>query len=186
MCSTQIPCGSELARERARSDADDFSTFDGLALAWSCAFELSQHIKAFTLFSTHYFELTHLALQLSNTQNIHLDAKEYEDNLIFLHAVEKGPANKSYGLQVAKLAGIPQAVLQRAAQTLEKLEQQQLTTKDAMKSAVPIKKTTQLDKLIKDIQQLNPDDCTPKDALQKLYQLTELYETLTSMAESLA
>ncbi|MBN9287295.1 MAG: DNA mismatch repair protein MutS [Gammaproteobacteria bacterium] len=161
------------------------STFDGLALAWSCAFELSQHIKAFTLFSTHYFELTHLALQLSNTQNIHLDAKEYEDNLIFLHAVEKGPANKSYGLQVAKLAGIPQAVLQRAAQTLEKLEQQQLTAKDGLKS-VPIKKTTQLDKLIKDIEQLNPDDFTPKAALQKLYQLKELYETLTSMAESLA
>lgn len=103
------------------------STFDGLSLAWACAYELSQKIKAFTLFSTHYFELTQLSATLPYTENIHLDAKECGDNLIFLYSVEKGPANKSYGLQVAKLAGLPLHVIQRAAKTLNELEQPALT-----------------------------------------------------------
>lgn len=98
------------------------STYDGLSLAWACAVELCEKIRAFTLFSTHYFELTQLASTFPSVHNVHLDAKEYGDTLVFLHTVEPGPANKSYGLQVAKLAGVPAAVLQTAAQRLQALE----------------------------------------------------------------
>lgn len=100
------------------------STYDGLALAWACAQTLSDTIKAFTLFSTHYFELTQLADMTDNMQNVHMDAKELHDSLIFLYKVEKGPANKSYGLQVAQLAGLPQKTLAIAKQKLQQLETQ--------------------------------------------------------------
>lgn len=147
------------------------STFDGLALAWACAYELSQNIKAFTLFSTHYFELTEWTQRLSNTQNIHLGAKECDDNLIFLHTVEKGPANKSYGLQVAKLAGVPKNVLKRAFDMLAQLEQKPMQVK-----AIPKRSTlvSHEHPLIKEVNQLNPDDFTPKQALEKLYALKKL------------
>ncbi len=159
------------------------STFDGLALAWSCAYDLSHRIKAFTLFSTHYFELTRLCDQLSNIQNIHLDAKEYDDKLVFLHTVEKGPANKSYGLQVAALAGIPKQVLQLAKETLAKLEQQQPLQKNKT-SPLPLKKKSGVeDKLRVQIQNLNLDAFTPREALQKLYDLKQLCdEKITDLA----
>lgn len=99
------------------------STYDGLALATACFEHLSQDIAAYTLFSTHYFELTQVAEKLNNADNVHLDAKEFEGHLIFLHTVEKGPANKSFGLQVAKLAGVPHPVLERAQHVLEVLSQ---------------------------------------------------------------
>ena len=99
------------------------STYDGLALATACLEHLSKEIEAYTLFSTHYFELTQVAEKLKNADNIHLDAKEFEGNLIFLHTVEKGPANKSYGLQVAKLAGVPLGVLERAQKVLTRLSE---------------------------------------------------------------
>lgn len=140
------------------------STFDGLALAWACAFELSQQIRAYTLFSTHYFELTQLAEKLSNVQNIHLDAKEYQDHLTFLHTVEKGPANKSYGLQVAKLAGIPKNVLAHATTMLSKLEIKQ----------TPTEKTN----VVKEILQLSLDDMSPKEAWLKLNNLKKQCEVL--------
>lgn len=97
------------------------STYDGLALATACLEHLSETIQAYTLFSTHYFELTQITEKLENADNVHLDAKEFEGNLIFLHTVEKGPANKSYGLQVAKLAGVPHGVLERAQKVLQNL-----------------------------------------------------------------
>ncbi|NKB65219.1 MAG: DNA mismatch repair protein MutS [Gammaproteobacteria bacterium] len=100
------------------------STFDGLALAWACATDLAQRIRAFVLFSTHYFEITALAEQLENTSNVHLDAVEHDNEIVFLYNVKEGPASQSYGLQVASLAGIPQKVIQNSRQKLSELEAQ--------------------------------------------------------------
>ena len=98
------------------------STFDGLSLAWSCAVELATRIRAFTLFATHYFELTTLPDEYPGIANVHLDAVEHGDSIVFLHAVREGPANQSYGLQVAALAGVPQSIIQRARIRLGQLE----------------------------------------------------------------
>ena len=98
------------------------STFDGLSLAWSSAQHLANKINAFTLFATHYFEMTELAEQLGNVVNVHLKATEHEDRIIFLHNVLDGSASKSYGLQVAQLAGVPQDVVNLAKHKLIELE----------------------------------------------------------------
>jgi DNA mismatch repair protein MutS len=102
------------------------STFDGLSLAWACAVHLAASIKAFTLFATHYFELTVLADQQPGVANVHLDAAEYGDKIVFLHKVKTGPASQSYGIQVAQLAGVPQTVIQAAKEKLQELEAQAL------------------------------------------------------------
>ncbi len=98
------------------------STFDGLSLAFACASHLATHVQALTLFATHYFEITELPNVLPNIANIHLDATEHNDNIVFLHNIQEGPANKSYGLQVAKLAGIPNDVITLAKHQLTLLE----------------------------------------------------------------
>ena len=98
------------------------STFDGLSLAWAAAVQLARSVRAFTLFATHYFELTTLPEQCPTMANVHLDATEYQDHVVFLHHIQEGPANRSYGLQVAKLAGIPGPVLKAAGQKLRELE----------------------------------------------------------------
>lgn len=103
------------------------STFDGLSLAWACANHLAEQIKAFTLFATHYFELTCLADNIDGTANVHLDATEYGDDIVFMHTVKDGPANQSYGIQVARLAGIPGPVLNFARHKLSELETDSLT-----------------------------------------------------------
>src|SRR5690606_22663324 len=98
------------------------STFDGLSLAWACAKHLAEKVRAYTLFATHYFEITTLPETVGGIANVHLNATEHKDNIVFLHKVQEGPANKSYGLQVAKLAGIPAQVLEEAQQQLHLLE----------------------------------------------------------------
>ena len=98
------------------------STFDGLSLAWAVARHMALHVKAFTLFATHYFELTALAREIDACANVHLEAAEHADSIVFLHAVKEGPANRSYGLQVAQLAGVPRDVIARARQYLASLE----------------------------------------------------------------
>jgi DNA mismatch repair protein MutS len=98
------------------------STFDGLSLAWACARHIAAHTRSFTLFATHYFELTTLAQETEGCANVHLDATEHGDSLVFLHAVKQGPANRSYGLQVAALAGVPREVISAARVYLEGLE----------------------------------------------------------------
>ena len=98
------------------------STFDGLSLAWACAEQLARSVKAFTLFATHYFELTVLPDTLDNVANVHLDAVEHEKGIVFMHAVKEGPANQSYGLQVAALAGVPDNVIAKAKDKLRQLE----------------------------------------------------------------
>ncbi|PKG83417.1 DNA mismatch repair protein MutS [Colwellia sp. 75C3] len=104
------------------------STYDGLSLAWACAEMLALKTKAFTLFATHYFELTMLAEQIPSLANVHLDAMEHDDNIVFMHAIQEGAASKSFGLQVAQLAGVPKMVIKRAKQKLSELEQQQTPT----------------------------------------------------------
>ncbi|AZV75948.1 DNA mismatch repair protein MutS [Coxiella burnetii] len=148
------------------------STFDGLSLAYACASYLATKLKAFALFATHYFELTALASTLQAVKNVHLDAVEHEEKIIFLHALREGPANKSYGLQVAQLAGIPRSVIQHARQKLEELENPVISeTQQPQQNELflPIENPvlTQLDKL-------NPDNLTPKQALDILYQLIQL------------
>ncbi|HET9693155.1 MAG TPA: DNA mismatch repair protein MutS, partial [Steroidobacteraceae bacterium] len=105
------------------------STFDGLSLAWACARHLGREIGAFTLFATHYFELTALADELPACANVHLDATEHADQLVFLHSVREGPANQSYGLQVARLAGVPRTVIAEARRYLQELERREHATR---------------------------------------------------------
>lgn len=153
------------------------STFDGLSLAWSCAHYLAQDVRAFTLFATHYFELTTLADEIMNVKNVHLDATEHGEKIIFLHKVQMGPANQSYGIQVAKLAGVPRVVIQRAKQKLQELEHQ---SRDIITEDERVVKPLQSDlfaqssnaqPIVKQLQEINPDQLSPKEALEVLYQL---------------
>src|SRR5690606_10325520 len=98
------------------------STFDGLALAWAIARHLVETTRSFTLFATHYFELTQLPASYPTAANVHLSAVEHKDSIVFLHAVQPGPASQSYGLQVAQLAGVPQTVIRAARRHLAELE----------------------------------------------------------------
>jgi DNA mismatch repair protein MutS len=155
------------------------STFDGLSLAWATAHHIGTALRAFTLFATHYFELTALGEELPACANVHLDATEYGNKLVFMHAVKEGPANQSYGLQVAALAGVPPAVIRRARRYLQKLEnqsaadqarhdpQQQLDFSPAEEAAAP-------DPLREALAALNPDELTPLQALQALAELKRL------------
>lgn len=154
------------------------STFDGLSLAWACAHHLAQGIRAFTLFATHYFELTSLADEIAAVQNVHLDATEHGDKIIFLHTVQSGPANQSYGIQVAQLAGVPRSVIQRAKQKLQELEQGAYEHNVAY-SAAPWQRdlfaaAEKPNPVLEQLEQINPDQLTPKEALELLYQLKAL------------
>jgi len=148
------------------------STFDGLSLAFACAEYLAREKKSFTLFATHYFELTALADSIPTVKNIHLDAVEHGDKIIFLHKVQEGAANQSYGIQVAQLAGVPRPVIQMARKKLQELENkahvsapQQIDLFSAKKSDHPV-----LEKLKK----MDPDHFSPREALEFLFQLKEL------------
>lgn len=153
------------------------STFDGLSLAWACAYHLGQEIGAFTLFATHYFELTTLDNDIATVKNVHLDATEHDDKIIFLHTVQSGPANQSYGIQVAQLAGIPRPVIHRAKEKLRELEQH--THQPLENHLQPLQQdlfaSTQdvMHPVLLHLQKINPDDFTPKEALALLYELKE-------------
>lgn len=151
------------------------STFDGLSLAWACAHYLALGVRAHTLFATHYFELTSLADEIATVENVHLDATEHGDKIIFLHTVQPGPANQSYGIQVAQLAGVPRAVIQRAKQKLQELEQHAYQHV-AQHSPIPEQRDlfAAVEKehpAILQLQEINPDQLTAKEALDLLYQL---------------
>ncbi|MBU1558905.1 MAG: DNA mismatch repair protein MutS [Pseudomonadota bacterium] len=151
------------------------STFDGLSLAWASAAYLAETIQAFTLFATHYFELTTLSETIPHIANIHLDAIEHEDKIIFLHAVQEGHANQSYGLQVAQLAGVPKHVIQNARQKLHKLEKNSIPTNTTRHST----STTQTlppsieHPVLQLLKEINLDNLSPREALNSLYQLKE-------------
>ncbi|MBA2654355.1 MAG: DNA mismatch repair protein MutS [Gammaproteobacteria bacterium] len=148
------------------------STFDGLSLAWSSAAYLVEKINAFTLFATHYFELTSLPEMYPSIQNVHLNAIEHDDKIVFLHHVAEGPASQSYGLQVAELAGVPKQVIHLARQKLAELERQPSNHSVAPQQLKLFENNSSL--IIRDrLKALNPDDLTAKEALNILYELKE-------------
>jgi DNA mismatch repair protein MutS len=168
------------------------STFDGLALAWAIARHLIDTSRSFTLFATHYFELTQLPDNHPTAANVHLSAVEHKDSIVFLHAVQDGPASQSYGLQVAQLAGVPQPVIKAARKHLARLEAQALDatpqldlfaapTVDANDDAVAAPpaavESPALRALLDALDDLDPDALTPREALDQLYQLKRLTET---------
>ncbi len=152
------------------------STFDGLSLAWACAEHLATKNKALCLFATHYFELTDLNEQFPSIQNVHLDAIEHNGEIVFMHNVKSGPANRSYGLQVAQLAGIPQTVIARAKTQLAELEEKKPAAKT--QPVVPVSQLNLFDttptKTLKHLRELAPDDLSPRQALDQLYKLQDL------------
>jgi len=153
------------------------STFDGLALAWAIAESLIQKNRSLTLFATHYFELTRLAQEHKEVANVHLDAVEHKDSVVFLHAVEEGPASQSYGLQVAALAGVPKPVTRRAKKYLQMLEDASVTRgtqNDLFVGTREEEKEPESDPLRDEMAKINPDTLTPREALELLYRLKKL------------
>ena len=153
------------------------STFDGLSLAWAIADYLIRKNRSLTLFATHYFELTRLALEHKDIANVHLDAVEHKDTVVFLHAVEEGPASQSYGLQVAGLAGVPKAVVKQAKKYLQVLEDASVARggqEDLFIGTSPVEKEPEADPLREQLGKVNPDDLSPREALELLYRLKKL------------
>ncbi|MEF8792636.1 DNA mismatch repair protein MutS [Thiohalorhabdus sp.] len=151
------------------------STFDGLALAWASAERLAGHNRPWALFATHYFELTDLADRLDGVANVHVAAREYGDQVVFLHTVREGAADRSYGIQVGSLAGLPQPVLERAGTLLEELEAGAVTPSHEPESPEP---APQLDlfsaaphPVVERLRGLDPDELSPREALELLYHL---------------
>ncbi|MEN9460829.1 MAG: mismatch repair protein MutS [Pseudomonadota bacterium] len=153
------------------------STFDGLSLAWACAEHLARHIGAYTLFATHYFELTRLPELCKGIENIHLDAVEQGDKLIFMHAVKSGAANKSYGLQVALLAGVPRNVVAQARLRLKQLEEQAATMQPQQNrlnfgAPPPVVEILPepVNPVLAQLAKLDVEDISPKQALALIYE----------------
>jgi DNA mismatch repair protein MutS len=150
------------------------STFDGLSLAWASAVELASRIRAYTLFATHYFELTTLPEEFTDIANVHLDAVEHGDGIVFLHALREGPANQSYGLQVASLAGVPKRVIKRARQRLVELEQAAHRHTEQNVRQLSLFQDEPLHPAVERLENLDPDNTTPRQALELLYELKGL------------
>jgi DNA mismatch repair protein MutS len=172
------------------------STFDGLSLAWAIARHIASRLKSFTLFATHYFELTTLATEIEGCANVHLDATEHGDGIVFLHAVKDGPASRSYGLQVAQLAGVPRDVIGQARHYLEALESQRDRAEGgnsgrgkAAQKELPLFAATAPpawrpqhaeppppDEVRTALEALDLDELSPKAALDALYKLRKIAE----------
>ncbi|MFO8141077.1 MAG: DNA mismatch repair protein MutS [Marinobacter sp.] len=171
------------------------STFDGLSLAWATAEHLAKEIRCYTLFATHYFELTQLADELEHAVNVHLTATEHDDSIVFLHNVHDGPASQSYGLQVAKLAGVPQEVIRHAKAQLAHLEgsagpstpvpqriEETAPARPAARTQADGETVFQGDMFASmdpseveaALRKLDVDELTPRDALNQLYELKAL------------
>ncbi len=151
------------------------STFDGLSLAYAIAKHLAETSRAYTLFATHYFELTRLNAELPNLANVHLDAVESKDKIVFLHKLEAGPANQSYGLQVAQLAGVPRSVLKTARKQLGELEQSSLHRNNQADLFAPSIAATEASvethPVLDHLRDAKPDELSPREALDLLYRL---------------
>jgi len=160
------------------------STFDGLSLAWACAEHLTRDNSAMCLFATHYFELTQLADRFPSVQNIHLDAVEHEGNIVFMHKAKSGPASKSHGLQVARLAGLPQLALEIAERKLAELESESIAQPRGSDSQVTAAPQLELfsahpDPVDEYLKPLDPNNITPREALSHLYEIIELSQRKT-------
>ena len=151
------------------------STYDGLALARASAEHLAVAVRAYTLFATHYFEITALAAEKPGVANVHLEVAEYGETLAFLHSVRDGPANRSYGLHVAALAGVPKPVIEQARRVLAELEQQPAKAPKADTRAPQLSLFAEPpSKALAALDALDPDELTPKQALEALYKLKKL------------
>jgi DNA mismatch repair protein MutS len=160
------------------------STFDGLSLAWACAAYIAKQIRAFTLFATHYFELTSLPAEISGVANVHVEAMEHGERLVFLHSVKEGPASQSYGLQVAALAGIPKSVTTQARRYLTELERE----RDALRSfnspqgelalfTPPVDATPAVrppSAALTELRAIDPESLSPRAALDLVFRLRQL------------
>lgn len=174
------------------------STYDGLSLAWACASYLAKQLNAYTLFATHYFELTELPDSQPGVVNVHLDAIEHEDTIRFMHTVSEGAASKSFGLQVAQLAGVPKPVIKAAQQKLAILESSHIMSSDETKE--PSNSTSAKSKgstvvgqtvvgqaemlfpdkphpVIEALENLAPDELSPRQALDLIYTLKRLSQS---------
>lgn len=155
------------------------STFDGLSLAWAVAKQLLEKNRSYTLFATHYFELTRIVDEFKHAANVHLDAVEHGNNIVFMHKVEEGAANQSYGLQVAQLAGIPKSVVAAAKRKLIQLENNQVASNTAqpdMFMASEHDAELPIHPVISELESIQVDDFTPKQALDLLYKLKALID----------
>ncbi len=161
------------------------STFDGLSLAWASARHIAREIGAFTLFATHYFELTSLAEEEACVANVHLTATEHAGRIVFLHRVEPGPASQSYGLQVARLAGVPDPVIEAAKGRLAELEAESLAREatpsqsdlfaiPSVREPEPCRTDTMIEETLREY---DPDSLSPREALDALYRLRGLLDS---------
>lgn len=153
------------------------STFDGLSLAWAVAKQLLEKNRAYTLFATHYFELTRIVDEFKYAANVHLDAVEHGNNIVFMHKVEEGAANQSYGLQVAQLAGVPKSVIASAKRKLIQLERNQVANNAEQPDMFVIEAApehTVQHPLMAEFELIQPDDLTPRQALEALYRLKNI------------
>jgi DNA mismatch repair protein MutS len=152
------------------------STYDGLSLAWACAVDLAGRIKAFTLFATHYFELTALPESHDDIANVHLDAVEHDDRIVFMHTVKEGAADRSYGLHVAALAGVPPHVISQAQSRLLELEQVDTggPATQPPKPQLGLFDMQNTHPLVEALDGIDPDTMTPQQAQQVLYTLKDL------------
>ena len=152
------------------------STFDGLSIAWATALALANQVKALTFFATHYFELTVLPEQHPAMANVHLDATEHEDHVVFLHQIQEGPANRSFGLQVAKLAGVPNSVLGAAKDKLHELESGRSAGPPPLQTELFVPPRNAPSPVLETLQSLEPDELSAREALEWLYQLKQKLE----------
>jgi DNA mismatch repair protein MutS len=153
------------------------STFDGMALAFSIARHLLDKNQSYALFSTHYFELTRLGHEYPECANVHLGAIEHGHSIVFLHSVEEGPASQSYGIEVAALAGIPAAVVRDAKRRLRALENREVASgaQDDLFASLPEPETTQISHpALSQLTEFDPDNMSPREALEALYALRRL------------
>ena len=159
------------------------STYDGLSLAWACAAWIAREIRAFTLFATHYFELTGLSDEAPDVVNVHVEAVEHGERLVFLHSVKEGPANQSYGLQVAALAGIPKAVTARARRYLNELERERdaLRARQSPQHELPLFEPRPAPPAtpaaLAALRGIDPEAVSPREALEWLFKLQQLDRT---------
>ena len=153
------------------------STYDGLAIAWASAAHLAAQVQALTLFATHYFELTALEHEYASVQNVHFDAIEEGTRVVFAHRVKDGPTDRSYGLQVAALAGLPDSVLRQARARLDHLSTTVADGADRRNAPEPqltLFTAAAPHPVIEAIESTDPDDLTPKQALEVVYKLRAL------------
>ena len=154
------------------------STFDGMALAIAIARHLVEQSQSYTLFATHYFELTRLAEEYRDVANVHVSAVEHKDKIVFLHAVEEGPASQSYGIQVAQLAGVPAGVIRMARKHLARLEEEAASRSPQadLFAASPRRPPEDKSPALTALRELDPDALSPKEALEQLYRLRKLLD----------